>query len=102
MLKKKKNDFKMRSPVRQTSRSEIEKRLISKLYTMVETIEETPEGDLNFKPYDDNLLFQIEALLERKFKEKTFKHRRDYQTSAFLDQIKKERQKRDFGLPFSR
>ncbi len=96
----KEEDFNERLPVRQNIHSEIEERLISKLYTIVETIERTAEGKLNFKPYDDRLLIQIEALLEKKFKDKIFKHKRDHQISSFLEQIKIERQNRDFNLPF--
>lgn len=99
-MSKEKEDFKERLPVRQNIHSEIEERLISKLYTIVETIEETPEGKLDFKPYDDRLLIQIEALLEKKFKDKIFKHKRDHQISSFLEQIKIERQDRDFQSSF--
>jgi len=99
MLKKEeKEEFKAGLPIRQNIHSEIEERLISKLFTIVETIEETEEGKLDFKPYDDRLLIQIEALLEKKFKEKIFRHKRDYQISAFLEEIKRERQDRDIGL----
>ncbi len=101
MLKKEeKEEFKVGLPIRQNIHSEIEERLIAKLFTIVETIEETAEGELDFKPYDDRLLIQIEALLEKKFKDKVFKHKRDHQISAFLQQIKIERQNRDFDLPF--
>ncbi len=101
MLKKEeKEEFKVGLPIRQNIHSEIEERLIAKLFTIVETIEETAEGKLDFKPYDDRLLIQIEALLEKKFKDKVFKHKRDHQISAFLQQIKIERQNRDFDLPF--
>ena len=101
MLKKEeKEEFKAGLPVRQNIHSEIEERLISKLFTVVETIQETEDGKLDFKPYDDRLLIQIEALLEKKFKDKVFKHKRDHQISAFLQQIKIERQNRDFDLPF--
>ncbi|NHJ33359.1 MAG: hypothetical protein FK732_10900 [Asgard group archaeon] len=83
---------------RETIHSEIEEILIKKLFTVVEKIKILPSGDLDFKPYDERLLIQLEALIEKKFKQKIFDHKKDRQISAFLSQIKRERELRDYDL----
>jgi len=83
---------------RQIIHSEIEEIMIKKLFTVVEKIDILPSGDLDFKPYDDRLLIQLEALIEKKFDQKVFDQRKDRQIASFLSQIKKERDLRDYGL----
>ncbi|TET28469.1 MAG: hypothetical protein E3J70_09560 [Candidatus Heimdallarchaeota archaeon] len=83
---------------RQSLHSEIEEILIKKLFTVVEKIDMLPSGDLDFKPFDDRLLIQLEALIEKKFDQKIFDRRKDRQITSFLSQLKKERTMRDFGL----
>ena len=87
-------------PSRQRIHDEIEQKLISKLFTIVENIEETPDGRLNFEPYDDRTLIQIEAFLDKKFEQKVFRHKKDPQISTFLKLLKREREDRDFGFDF--
>lgn len=91
-----------RLPTRQKIHSEIEEALINKLFTVVSNIEELPNGDLNFEPYNDNILIQLETFLEKKFTEKVFNLKEDKQITSFLEQIKRERERRDFGLLFNR
>ncbi|MBK5113683.1 MAG: hypothetical protein KGD59_12495 [Candidatus Heimdallarchaeota archaeon] len=81
---------------RETIHSEIEEILIKKLFTVVEKIAMLPSGDLDFKPYDDRLLIQLEALIEKKFVQKVFDQRTDRQITSFLSQLKRERTIRDF------
>ncbi len=81
---------------RETIHSEIEEILIKKLFTVVENISVLPSGDLDFKPYDDRLLIQLEALIEKKFDQKIFNQKEDKQITAFLNQLKRERVIRDF------
>lgn len=85
-----------RIPTRQSIHQEIEKKLIDKLFTIIETIEELPNGKLDFAPYQDSDLIRIEALLEKKFEEKIFDRERDVYILEFLEQIKNERVQRDF------
>lgn len=87
-------------PSRQRIHDEIEQKLITKLFTIVESIEETPDGRLNFEPYDDRTLIQIEAFLDKKFEQKVFRHKKDPQISTFLKLLKREREDRDFGFDF--
>lgn len=102
MLNDQEEDPIERLPTRQKIHSEIEEVLISKLFTVVSNIEELPNGDLNFEPYNDNILIQLETFLEKKFTEKIFNPKEDKQITAFLEQIKRERERRDFGLLFNR
>ncbi|MFW9922756.1 MAG: hypothetical protein ACFFDW_05640 [Candidatus Thorarchaeota archaeon] len=88
-------DEKRTLPTREKIHSEIEEILINKLFRVVEDIDVLPTGELNFKPYDDRLLIQLESFLDRKFADKTFRPKRDYQITTFLEQLKLERQKRD-------
>ncbi|NHK30987.1 MAG: hypothetical protein FK730_06520 [Asgard group archaeon] len=81
---------------RSTIHSEFEEILIKKLFTVVEKIEMLPSGELNFEPYDDRLLIQLEALIEKKFDQKVFDRKKDVQITSFLNQMKKERVLRDF------
>ncbi|MHA1124327.1 MAG: hypothetical protein ACTSO7_09375 [Candidatus Heimdallarchaeota archaeon] len=80
---------------------EIEEALIGKLFTVVSNIEELPTGGLNFKPYTDHLLIQLETFLDRQFMAKVFK-KDDTHIATFLEEIKKERERRDFGLLLNR
>ncbi|NHJ05729.1 MAG: hypothetical protein EAX90_12965 [Candidatus Heimdallarchaeota archaeon] len=102
MLNNKEEESIERLPTRRKIHSEIEETLINKLFTVVSNIEELPNGDLNFEPYNDNILIQLETFLEKKFTEKVFNRKEDKQISAFLEQIKRERERRDFGLLFNR
>lgn len=77
---------------------EIEELLVKKLFTMVEDIEVMDSGQLNFKPYSDHYLLQIEAFLEKKFNQGIFDSREDKQVVAFLKRIKREREHREFEL----
>ncbi|MHA1354819.1 MAG: hypothetical protein ACTSR1_06575 [Candidatus Heimdallarchaeota archaeon] len=77
--------------------SEIEEKLISKLFTVVSNIEELPTGGLNFEPYTDHILIQLETFLDKQFEAKVFK-KDDTHIAVFLEEIKKERERRDFGL----
>jgi hypothetical protein len=70
--------------------------LIKKLFTVVEKIEMLPSGELNFEPYSDRLLIQLEALIEKKLDQKIFDRKKDVQIVSFLNQMKKERELRDF------
>jgi len=81
---------------RETIHSEIEEILIRKLFTVVEKINMLPSGELDFKPYDDRLLIQLEALIEKKFDQKIFNRKQDKQIVSFLNQLKRERAIRDF------
>jgi hypothetical protein len=81
--------------------SEIEEALIGKLFTIVSNIEELPTGGLNFEPYTDHLLIQLETFLDKKFKDKVFK-KDDTHIAEFLEEIKKERERREFGLLLNR
>lgn len=87
---------------RESIHSEIEQVLLNKLYRVIENIEVLPSGELNFKPYDDNLLLQLESFLDKKFDQKIFREKRDTQVAAFLEKIKIEREKRDFTVLFKR
>ena len=89
-------------PTRRRIHSEIEEILVNKLFRIVENIEVLPSGELNFKPYDDHLLLQIETFLEKKFKTKIFSQKVDIQTATFLEKVKIERERRDFKLLFNR
>lgn len=100
MPENKEEPIRKKLPTRQSIHEEIEQKLISKLFTIVQTIEETPDGRLNFEPYDDRTLIQIEAFLEKKFAQKVFRHKKDPQISTFLRLLKREREDRDFGLDF--
>ena len=91
-----------RLPTRQSIHEEIEQTLIKKLFSVIETIEQLPDGSLNFKPYTDHELLQIETYLEKNFDEKVFKKNVDTQISSFLELVKKERERRDFGILFNR
>ena len=102
MLNNKEEEPIERLPTRQKIHSEIEEALINKLFTVVSNIEELPNGDLNFEPYNDNILIQLETFLEKKFTEKVFNLKEDKQITSFLEQIKRERERRDFGLLFNR
>jgi hypothetical protein len=64
---------------------------------MAENIE-IVDGQLNFEPYTDHVLLQLETFLEKKFAEKVFDPIKDSQTYFFLKQIKKERDRREFGF----
>ena len=90
-------EFEQTIPTRRSIHSEIEEILIKKLFSLVENIEELPSGELNFKPYTDYDLIQIEAFLEKKFQEKIFDQRKDRQIISLLQRIKNEREQRDFG-----
>jgi len=92
--------FLKRLPTRQSIHQEIENTLIDKLYTIIENIEELPNGELNFKPYQDSDIIRIEAFLDRKFEEKTFDRKRDTNIVNFLENIKIERERREFGTIF--
>jgi hypothetical protein len=81
--------------------SEIENALVNKLFTVVSNIEELPTGGLNFEPYTDHLLIQLETFLDKQFKNKVFK-KDDVHIAEFLEQIKKERERREFGLLLNR
>ena len=81
--------------------SEIEEALIGKLFTIVSNIEELPTGGLNFEPYTDHILIQLETFLDRKFEAKVFKDE-DTHIATFLEEIKKERERREFGLLLNR
>lgn len=81
--------------------SEIEDALIGKLFTIVTNIEELPTGGLNFEPYTDHILIQLETFLDKQFKAKVFK-KDDTHIANFLEEIKKERERRDFGLLLNR
>ncbi|NHJ47912.1 MAG: hypothetical protein FK733_09000 [Asgard group archaeon] len=70
--------------------------MIKKLFTVVEKIEMHPSGELNFEPYSDRLLIQLEALIEKKLDQKIFDRKKDVQIVSFLNQMKKERELRDF------
>ena len=83
-------------PSRTKIHSEIEEILIKKLFTVVENIQTLPTGELDFNPYDDRMLIQLEAFLDKKFKEKVFNRRKDTNVVAFLEQLKIERARRDF------
>jgi len=87
---------------RRTIHSEIEEALVKKLFTIVETIEVLPNGQLNFKPYTDYVLLQLETFLEKKFNEKIFNRTEDKQINFFLEQVKSERERREFNLSFDR
>jgi hypothetical protein len=100
MPEQKEENFRKTLPTRESIHTEIEQKLISKLFTIVENIEETPDGRLNFEPYDDRTLIQIEAFLDKKFKQKVFRHKKDPQISTFLKLLKREREDRDFGFDF--
>ncbi|MBD3190518.1 MAG: hypothetical protein GF308_07730 [Candidatus Heimdallarchaeota archaeon] len=78
--------------------SEIEEILVKKLFTMVENIEVLDSGQLNFQPYSDHYLLQLEAFLEKKFNQGIFDFKEDTQVAAFLQRIKKEREHREFDL----
>ena len=91
-----------KTPTREKIHSEIEEALINKLFTIVTNIEELPNGDLNFEPYTDNILIQLETFLDKKFDQKIFNPKEDKQIQFFLDQVKKERERREFGLLFNR
>ncbi|NHK32333.1 MAG: hypothetical protein FK730_13350 [Asgard group archaeon] len=82
--------------------SEIEEVLINKLFRIVESIETDSDGNLNFRPYTDHTLLQIEAFLEKNFKQNVFKHSIDLHIEDFLTQVKKERERRDFGILLNR
>jgi hypothetical protein len=82
--------------------SEIEEVLVNKLFRIVETIEVDAEGNLNFKPYTDHELLQMESFIEKKIKQKIFKPKVDTNIASFLSQIKNERERRDFGVLFKR
>ncbi|NHJ85007.1 MAG: hypothetical protein FK734_06065 [Asgard group archaeon] len=96
MSEKVEDNFKENLPARRSIHSEIEEILIKKLFTVVENIEVKPDGELNFDPYDDRLLIQLEALIEKKFDEKVFNRKVDVYIVDFLERIKKERVRRDF------
>jgi len=91
-----------RLPTRTKIHREIEEALIDRLFKIVEEIEVLPNGELNFKPYTDNLLIQLETFIEKKFKEKVFDKNQDKQIAAFLEKIKIERERREFTLLFHR
>ncbi|MCF2144826.1 MAG: hypothetical protein K9W42_14105 [Candidatus Heimdallarchaeota archaeon] len=91
-----------RLPTRRSIHREIEEALINKLFKIVEEIEVLPNGELNFKPYTDNVLIQLETFIEKKFKEKVFDQNQDKQIAAFLEKIKIERERREFKLLFHR
>ncbi|MHA1221015.1 MAG: hypothetical protein ACTSQB_04710 [Candidatus Heimdallarchaeota archaeon] len=91
-----------RLPTRQSIHNEIEETLIKRLFTIVEEIEELPDGKLNFKPYTDHILVQLETFLEKKFKQKIFDRTEDKQITDFLEQVTIERERRDFGLLLNR
>ncbi|MBN1330345.1 MAG: hypothetical protein JXA54_12800 [Candidatus Heimdallarchaeota archaeon] len=91
----KREKFPQRLPTRESIHHEIENTLIDKLYKMIETIEVLPNGELNFKPYQDSDIIRLEALLERKFEEKIFNRKSDINILEFLERIKIERDRRD-------
>ncbi|MHA1630268.1 MAG: hypothetical protein ACTSXO_00440 [Candidatus Heimdallarchaeota archaeon] len=91
-----------RLPTRRSIHREIEEALINKLFKIVEEIEVLPNGELNFKPYTDNVLIQLETFIEKKFKEKVFDPKQDKQIALFLEKIKIERERREFTLLFHR
>jgi hypothetical protein len=82
--------------------SEIEEVLINKLFRIVESIETDSDGNLNFRPYTDHTLLQIESFLEKNFKQNVFKRNVDTNIEDFLIQVKKERERRDFGILLNR
>jgi hypothetical protein len=82
--------------------SEIEEVLINKLFRIVESIETDSDGNLNFRPYTDHTLLQIESFLEKNFKQNVFKRNVDIHIEDFLIQVKKERERRDFGILLNR
>ncbi|MGC9781646.1 MAG: hypothetical protein HZR80_20570 [Candidatus Heimdallarchaeota archaeon] len=91
-----------RLPTRQSIHEEIEETLIKKLFSVIKSIEQLPDGNLNFKPYTDHELLQIETYLEKNFDRKVFKRDEDKQISSFLELVKVERERRDFGILFNR
>ena len=102
MLEKDEDDKFERTSTRSGIHSEIEEVLLNKLFKVVETIEVDSEGNLNFKPYTDHELLQLESFIEKKFKQKVFKENVDQNIASFLSKIKNEREKRDFGVLFNR
>lgn len=98
---KKKEKFEIIS-TRSNIHSEIEEVLINKLFRIVESIETDADGNLNFKPYTDHTLLQIESFLEKNFKQQVFKHNVDTHIEEFLNQVKNERERRDFGILLNR
>ncbi|NHJ48876.1 MAG: hypothetical protein FK733_13915 [Asgard group archaeon] len=102
MLENDDEDKFVRTSTRTGIHSEIEEVLLNKLFKVVETIELDSEGNLNFKPYTDHELLQLEAFIEKKFKQKIFKKNIDQNIASFLGKIKNERERRDFGVLFNR
>lgn len=85
-------------PTRRSIHSEIEEALVEKLFTIVTNIDMKPTGELNFEPYTDHVLIQLETFLEKKFDEKVFRKKEDTQILHFLQEIKRERDRREFGM----
>jgi hypothetical protein len=84
-------------PTRRTIHSEIEERIINRLFTVVSEVETKPSGEPDFSPYTDHVLIQLETFLEKKFDEHIFSKKQDKNILYFLEEIKKERDRREFA-----